>query len=156
MQIDLSDYIGDYVGSEYYALLDPGLKPHAEGLLSQVLHGARQMAPNFPVQADAELFGKVLLEKVAPLDMSLDARQGVPRLLAAFFDYLAVSGKCPQAYEWAEWMPAIEAEFNERFRGDGSVRGETVRKTLADVGRNDPCPCGSGNKFKKCCIDLLS
>ena len=20
-----------------------------------------------------------------------------------------------------------------------------------DVGRNDPCPCGSGKKFKKCC-----
>ncbi|HYQ39621.1 MAG TPA: YchJ family protein [Pseudomonas sp.] len=23
------------------------------------------------------------------------------------------------------------------------------------VGRNDPCPCGSGQKFKKCCADLL-
>jgi uncharacterized protein YecA (UPF0149 family) len=22
----------------------------------------------------------------------------------------------------------------------------------AKVGRNDPCPCGSGKKFKKCCI----
>jgi len=22
------------------------------------------------------------------------------------------------------------------------------------VGRNDPCPCGSGKKFKKCCADL--
>jgi len=22
-----------------------------------------------------------------------------------------------------------------------------------DIGRNDPCPCGSGKKFKKCCID---
>ena len=21
-----------------------------------------------------------------------------------------------------------------------------------DVGRNDPCPCGSGRKFKKCCL----
>ena len=21
------------------------------------------------------------------------------------------------------------------------------------VGRNDPCPCGSGKKFKKCCMD---
>jgi uncharacterized protein YecA (UPF0149 family) len=21
-----------------------------------------------------------------------------------------------------------------------------------DVGRNDPCPCGSGKKFKKCCL----
>jgi hypothetical protein len=25
-----------------------------------------------------------------------------------------------------------------------------------DVGRNDPCPCGSGQKFKKCCIDRPS
>jgi uncharacterized protein YecA (UPF0149 family) len=21
----------------------------------------------------------------------------------------------------------------------------------AKIGRNDPCPCGSGNKYKKCC-----
>lgn len=26
-------------------------------------------------------------------------------------------------------------------------------KTQMCVGRNDPCPCGSGRKFKKCCID---
>jgi uncharacterized protein YecA (UPF0149 family) len=25
-----------------------------------------------------------------------------------------------------------------------------VRNALKDVGRNDPCPCGSGKKFKKC------
>ena len=24
------------------------------------------------------------------------------------------------------------------------------------VGRNDPCPCGSGKKYKKCCIDSQS
>ena len=22
---------------------------------------------------------------------------------------------------------------------------------FADIGRNDPCPCGSGKKYKKCC-----
>lgn len=27
---------------------------------------------------------------------------------------------------------------------------EPVRNTLKDVGRNDPCPCGSLKKFKKC------
>lgn len=27
---------------------------------------------------------------------------------------------------------------------------ETVRRTEAKAGRNDPCPCGSGKKFKKC------
>ncbi|TMA32912.1 MAG: hypothetical protein E6J79_18640, partial [Deltaproteobacteria bacterium] len=27
---------------------------------------------------------------------------------------------------------------------------ETVRRDGAKVGRNDPCPCGSGKKYKKC------
>ncbi len=36
--------------------------------------------------------------------------------------------------------------------GDGSERGRTVRRTAAQkIGRNDPCPCGSGLKYKKCC-----
>lgn len=28
---------------------------------------------------------------------------------------------------------------------------ETIRRERPRVGRNDPCPCGSGRKFKKCC-----
>jgi preprotein translocase subunit SecA len=32
---------------------------------------------------------------------------------------------------------------------DGKIK--TVRRTEAKVGRNDPCPCGSGKKYKKCC-----
>jgi preprotein translocase subunit SecA len=32
-----------------------------------------------------------------------------------------------------------------------SGSGRTVVRTLKKVGRNDPCPCGSGKKFKKCC-----
>jgi hypothetical protein len=27
-----------------------------------------------------------------------------------------------------------------------------VETTMADSGRNDPCPCGSGKKYKKCCL----
>jgi preprotein translocase subunit SecA len=35
--------------------------------------------------------------------------------------------------------------------GDGTdSRNRTVRKNKK-VGRNDPCPCGSGKKYKKCC-----
>jgi hypothetical protein len=30
-----------------------------------------------------------------------------------------------------------------------------VRNPYRDVGRNDPCPCGSGKKFKKCCLDVV-
>lgn len=31
--------------------------------------------------------------------------------------------------------------------------GEPQRNPFKDVGRNDPCPCGSGKKFKKCCLN---
>jgi hypothetical protein len=30
------------------------------------------------------------------------------------------------------------------------------REPLRNVGRNDPCPCGSGKKFKKCCLNSAS
>ena len=33
--------------------------------------------------------------------------------------------------------------------GDGSFDGEPVR--VKKIGANDPCPCGSGKKYKKCC-----
>jgi hypothetical protein len=32
--------------------------------------------------------------------------------------------------------------------------GGPERNPLRYVGRNDPCPCGSGKKFKKCCLNL--
>jgi hypothetical protein len=27
------------------------------------------------------------------------------------------------------------------------------KKPTPDIGRNDPCPCGSGKKYKKCCLN---
>ena len=35
--------------------------------------------------------------------------------------------------------------------GDGSEKGRTVRNDKKKVGVNDPCPCGSGKKYTKCC-----
>jgi uncharacterized protein len=47
---------------------------------------------------------------------------------------------------------AIHAYWLER-RGE-SLRGEvaTARRSEPSVGRNAPCPCGSGKKYKKCCL----
>jgi preprotein translocase subunit SecA len=40
----------------------------------------------------------------------------------------------------------------ESAGGDKTVKKQPVRKQ-AKVGPNDPCPCGSGKKYKKCCRD---
>jgi len=36
-------------------------------------------------------------------------------------------------------------------RGGSGRKQETVTRDAPKVGRNDPCPCGSGKKYKKCC-----
>ena len=36
--------------------------------------------------------------------------------------------------------------------GDSIVKKQPVRKADKKVGPNDPCPCGSGKKYKKCCM----
>lgn len=33
------------------------------------------------------------------------------------------------------------------------VEGYTMRRAVARTGRNEPCPCGSGKKYKHCCIE---
>lgn len=41
---------------------------------------------------------------------------------------------------------------NRRLRRSMGIK-LSPRKLLPKIGRNEPCPCGSGKKFKKCCIE---
>lgn len=41
-----------------------------------------------------------------------------------------------------------------RSEDDGPHRGDRVAHS--SVGRNDPCPCGSGKKYKKCCMGKMN
>lgn len=49
-------------------------------------------------------------------------------------------------YEAAEVLDAPEASAN---------RLPETAIASAKIGRNDPCPCGSGKKYKKCCLDRV-
>ena len=48
-----------------------------------------------------------------------------------------------------KWMKTHEAEL--RQGGADAPKVETVVHEGPRIGRNDPCPCGSGKKYKKCC-----
>jgi uncharacterized protein len=41
--------------------------------------------------------------------------------------------------------------FRENGKPNAGTRGASPRNTNNKIGRNDPCPCGSGKKFKRCC-----
>jgi preprotein translocase subunit SecA len=55
----------------------------------------------------------------------------------------------------------LEAQFERRKKREleqarmaGATNGNKPQQVVrgsAKIGRNDPCPCGSGKKYKKCC-----
>ena len=65
--------------------------------------------------------------------------------LERLFKVQVVKGERPPV-EDDEALPP-QMVFN---RGDGESAPRTVQRAQAKVGRNEPCPCGSGKKYKKC------
>ena len=65
---------------------------------------------------------------------------------ATWVETAAVHESAPSTSEIAQQQEqAIEGS-----RGEQKV--ETIRNRSDRVGRNDPCPCGSGKKYKNCCL----
>ena len=58
-----------------------------------------------------------------------------------------VAAKADWLYELPQWK---EIFSEEELKALYKEQRDTVRKPKK-IGRNDPCPCGSGKKYKKCC-----
>jgi hypothetical protein len=53
---------------------------------------------------------------------------------------------------WAGFKPKQHRDQIASGRRPNPWPAMPARNPFRNVGRNDPCPCGSGKKFKKCCI----
>ncbi len=56
--------------------------------------------------------------------------------------------KADWLYNLDEWKEVLDDETRRSIR---MKYGQDSRATSEKIGRNDPCPCGSGKKHKKCC-----
>lgn len=55
------------------------------------------------------------------------------------------------AHMAAELVGAYRYFRRRRKSREHTAAAPASRRTTAKIGRNDPCPCGSGKKYKKCC-----
>ena len=60
-----------------------------------------------------------------------------------------VACKAEWLYGLAEWDNLLSQERRKELYLEQKKSGTVVKPPK--VGRNDPCPCGSGKKYKKCC-----
>lgn len=89
------------------------------------------------------LTNEIKLEEIdenSEISLHIDFAELFKNMLKADADYL---------YTLEEWMDIFDEEKQKELV-DEYRRSRTVVKE-AKIGRNEPCPCGSGKKYKKCC-----
>jgi uncharacterized protein len=74
-----------------------------------------------------------------------DGEEGVNHLCAGFKRFFTHCGPYLQRMAQARHSGVPMAAFMSALRSEDT-------KAAAQAGRNDPCPCGSGKKYKKCCL----
>ena len=60
-----------------------------------------------------------------------------------------VDAKADWLYELPAWDNLLSEEERKALYKKQKLSGTVVK--AKKIGRNDPCPCGSGKKYKKCC-----
>jgi hypothetical protein len=63
--------------------------------------------------------------------------------------YNMVDAKADWLYDMEEWDSLLSVDRRKEIYRDQKTSGTVVKDKK--IGRNDPCPCGSGKKYKKCC-----
>ncbi|MFO0980778.1 MAG: SEC-C metal-binding domain-containing protein [Planctomycetota bacterium] len=145
---------------------------HAAGLglaKADLIEGARrfvlacyQDAGAAPEKLDGEQMRELLAvhlpRRCWPKDAFVPA---MAALLQAFLQDLEERTIVPHAYELRQALADAGERFpaavrniadGERRLDDAPVADLTRRG--AKIGRNDPCPCGSGKKYKQCCMKI--
>ena len=139
-------------------------------------YAAKEAEVTSPIMRELE---RVILLRVVDeywmdhIDAMDDLKQGI-RLRAYANTDPIVAYKQESLSMFEEMIAAIQAEtvrrlFSVRLRKDEEVKRERVAKATVEnvggdgttpkkqprkvtkIGRNDPCPCGSGKKYKNCC-----
>ena len=151
MSINLSQFVEEFIGSGRHTPVATGSIPEESVLLGVIMEAFNYHAPDYSPSALEELAFNCTVK----LAISLEVKRLTPCILENFFDWCAVTGKYPPALSLARECERIAKTWPQRFRNDGSAKGETTVNKGAEIGRNDPCVCGSGKKFKKCCMGLI-
>jgi preprotein translocase subunit SecA len=141
------DDLREAVGQRAYAQLDPLIEYKKEGFAA---------------------FSELMEHMRSEIVTGVFRTTGVPPAMA---EALAAS---PEEFAYSDVEEALRTQFGgagpglgglsippppegadyaagDKAAGDGGPKVQTIRRAQPKVGRNDPCPCGSGKKYKKCC-----
>jgi len=144
----IAAWTSDFAGTPAWRELPAAAKEYAEEILPRFLARAcdeRDVAPGDVTESDLK---PALLDGVGGLVLPASARAAAPDLCAAFLATLEDQGRLAGGRALGRYVRALREAWSEHT----AETVKPIRNPGARIGRNEPCPCGSGKKFKHCCM----
>jgi len=149
--------VADFLSSRHAAQFAPPARADVGAVAREFLDACYGDLGVRPDLLDAEQLREALLD-VLPrrLDPKSPASARAPGIVRALLDHLFEQKANANAWTFEAVFDDARTRFADRLAAGGGreQRAETtepLKRPGSKLGRNDPCPCGSGKKFKKCC-----
>jgi hypothetical protein len=147
-QQTIDSWVSDFFDTETFRAAAAGAKEYAPQFLPTFLAKAcdvRDVSPDELEEADLRVG---LLDGVGSLTLPASVRATVPDLCGALLGELQSQGRLGGGGALGRYVRALRSAYDEKT----AETVKTIRNPGERIGRNSPCPCGSGRKFKACCM----
>jgi hypothetical protein len=144
----IENWATDFAHGDRVARYSAPLREAAAQVATTFLLAASDAAGGDTADIEQPHIKSALLEHVARLQLPQEARAGVPALCGDFLAALQDDGRLADGRSLGAYARALAGAFGEAASGTSKPFVNPGSK----LGRNDPCPCGSGKKYKKCCM----
>jgi len=145
----IENWVADFVHGSAARDLEPVVREYAPEFLVPLLLAPCEQHDCEPGDLGEPELRAAFTGPVAAVSLPGSVRERVPDACALFLESLEREGRL--AGGRAAGL-ALRAAHRAYQAAAGGPR-EPVRRPAPKLSPNDPCPCGSGRKYKKCCRD---
>ena len=145
-------WASDFAETPAFASLPDGCKKDAIPVCMAFLDAATTHPDIAPEEISENAVRHAMLDHMPALELPEEVRKNIPVIVAALLESLEDAGRLSGGRALAGQAMVLAKAFHDRCKPGGGVRTPPIVRAAPKIGRNDPCPCGSGKKHKKCCL----
>jgi|CXWL01.1.fsa_nt_gi hypothetical protein len=145
----IENWVGDFCTSDAVREFPVVVRDCAADVLVKFLVAACNVHDVEPGDVEESDLKVALLGTVAKLNLPAAAKGKVPAICGAFLGHMEVEGRLSGGRMLGAYVRALNDAFEEAASG----KTNPIVRPGSRLNRNEPCPCGSGKKYKKCCMN---
>jgi hypothetical protein len=145
----IQNWVGDFLTSTAFESQSGLIREYAPQVLPVFLERACGVRDVDAADIEEGDLKPALLDGVGAIEIPGSVRPAVPDLCADFLAEMQHQGRLSDGHTLGLYVRALKQPYLDRAAG----KGQTIKSAGSRIGRNDPCPCGSGKKYKKCCLN---